>query len=153
MWAAARWKPILFQKEREWINSTLFVFEHDGNLWRGIRPTPTLSRSRWLQHDAKIRPRQILRGSKRKKREGWKDEVKRHENSSRERSMWRKCHRAATLSLGIHFLHPRRGKSRFYPVEKMYFVITAWWRHLITHRTRMVPIFRQRHVTKLRWDR
>lgn len=97
MRAEARWKPILFQKEREWINFTLFVFEHDGNLWRGVRPTPTLSRSRWLQHDAKIRPRQILRGSKRKKREGWKDEVKRHENSSRERSMWRKRHRSDAL--------------------------------------------------------
>ncbi|TGZ56025.1 Uncharacterized protein DBV15_04763 [Temnothorax longispinosus] len=66
-----------FKKEREWINSTLFVFEHDGNLWRGVCPTPVLSRSRWLQHEAEIRPRQILRGAvvaKRKKKEGWRDE-------------------------------------------------------------------------------
>ncbi|KYM80762.1 hypothetical protein ALC53_08763 [Atta colombica] len=55
-------------KEREWINSTLFVFEHDGNLWRGVRPMPTLSRSRWLQHDAEIRPRQIFRGGGKKKK-------------------------------------------------------------------------------------
>lgn len=91
MHAEARWKLILFQKERKWINSTLFVFEHDGNLWRGVRPTPKPSRSRWLRHDAEIRPRQILRGGskkkERKKGEGWKDEVKRHENSSRQRLM------------------------------------------------------------------
>ncbi|KYN19148.1 hypothetical protein ALC57_08504 [Trachymyrmex cornetzi] len=73
-----------FKKERKWINSTLFVFEHDGNLWRGVRPTPTLSRSRWLQHDAEIRPRQIFRGGgkKKKKREDgetrWNDTKIRH---------------------------------------------------------------------------
>jgi len=90
---------MLSQRERKWINSTLFVFEHDGNLRPLVRPDAVSRAADGYSNDAEIRARQILRGGserkKDKREEGWGDGLERHENSSRCGSMWRETRQHA----------------------------------------------------------